>query len=83
MAASNGKRGFDYDVYRLSLQTGELERLTTGNGYATDLRVFADGKTAVFLKWRTNWRATPVKSELYLLNLESHYVTPLKVNGME
>jgi Tol biopolymer transport system component len=83
MAASGGKHGYDYDVYRLDLGTGAIERLTKGNGYATDLRVFANGKTAVFLKWRSDWHATPVKSELYLLDIQSHEVTPLKVSGLE
>jgi Tol biopolymer transport system component len=66
-------------VYRLDLQTGAVERLTKRNGYATDLRVFADGKTAVFLKWRSDHHATPVQSELYLLDLQSHNVSPMKV----
>jgi Tol biopolymer transport system component len=57
MAASDGKHGYDYDVYRLDLGTGTLERLTNGNGYATDLKVSADGNTAVFLKWHSDWRA--------------------------
>jgi Tol biopolymer transport system component len=82
MAASEGRHGYDYDVYRLDLGAGTLERLTKGNGYATDLRVFSDGKTAVFLKWRSDWHATPVKSELYLLDLQSRALTPLKVNGL-
>jgi len=86
MAASNGKRpwsGYDYDVYRLDLEAGMLQRLTDGNGYATDLKVTADGKTAVFLKWRSDWHSTPVKSELYLLNIESHKLTPIKVSGLD
>jgi len=52
MAASNGKHGYDYDVYRVDLPTGSLDRFTNGNGYATGLKISADGKTAVFLKWR-------------------------------
>ena len=84
MAASKGKWGkFDYDVYRLNIDTGALERLTKGNGYATDLRVSADAKTAVFLKWRSDWHATPVQSELYLLDLESHKLSHLKVSGLD
>jgi len=83
MAASDGKEGYDYDVYRLDLGTGGLERLTNGNGYATDLRVFADGKTAVFLKWRLDWHKTPVGSDLYLLDLQSHKLTPFKVTGLD
>jgi Tol biopolymer transport system component len=84
MAASNGKRfsGYDYDVYRVVIETGAVERLTQGNGFASDLRVSADGKTAVFLKWRSDWRGTPVKNELYLLDLQSHRLTSLKISGL-
>jgi Tol biopolymer transport system component len=83
LAASEGRHGYDYDVYQLDLETGALERLTKGNGYATDLRVFPDGKTAAFLKWRSDWHATPITSDLYLLDLQSHNVTPVKVNGLD
>jgi Tol biopolymer transport system component len=86
MAASNGKlpwSGFDYDVYRVDIETGVVERLTMGNGYASDLKVSADGKTAAFLKWRSDWRGTPVKSELYLLDVQSHKLTPVRVGGLD
>lgn len=84
MAASNGKlwRGYDYDVYRMNIETGAVERLTEGNGFATDLRVSTDGKTAIFLRWRSDWRRTPVKSELYLLDVQTHKLTPLKLSGL-
>ena len=84
LAASNGKpgHGYDYDVYRVDIGTAAVERLTKGNGFATDLKVSADGKTAVFLKWRLSWRGTPNKSELYLLDLQTHRLTTLKVNGL-
>jgi Tol biopolymer transport system component len=82
LAATEGRRFYDYDVYRLDLQTGAIERLTKRNGYATGLRVFADGKTAAFLKWRSDRHATPVESELYLLDIQSHNVSPMKVNGL-
>jgi len=83
MAATNGRHGYDYDVYRLDLGTGAVDRLTNGNGYATDLRVFADGKTAAFLKWRSDWRSTPVESSLYLLDVQTHTATSLKVTGLD
>jgi Tol biopolymer transport system component len=86
MAASNGKLPwgrFDYDVYRVDIETGALERLTKGNGYASDLKVSADGKTAAFLKWRSDWRGTPVRSELYLLDVQSHKLTSLRVSGLD
>jgi Tol biopolymer transport system component len=82
LAARDGKRGYGYNVYRLDLRTGGPERLTRGNGFASNLRVFTDGKTAVFLKWRSDWHGTPVKSELYLSDLQTHKLTPLKVNGV-
>jgi Tol biopolymer transport system component len=82
MAASNGKHGYDYDIYRIDLGTKTLERLTNGNGYATNLRVSIDGKTAVFLKWRSDRHATPVKSEPYVLDIESHRLTPLQISGL-
>jgi hypothetical protein len=83
MAGSDGKHGYDYDVYRVNLATGSLDRPTTGNGYATDLKVSADGKTAVFLKWQSDWHGTPVKSEVYLLDVQSHKVTPLRITGLD
>jgi Tol biopolymer transport system component len=59
LAATEGWRFYDHDVYRLDLETGVVERLTKKNGYATDLRVSADGKTAAFLKWSSDRHATP------------------------
>lgn len=82
LAASDGWHGFNYDVYKLDLATRAIDRLTKGNGYATDLRVFPDGKTAAFLKWQSDRHATPVKSDLYLLDLETRTVTLLKVTGL-
>jgi len=82
MAASDGKHGYDYGVYRLDLRTGAIERLTKGNGYATELKVSADGKTAAFLKWRKNWIGEISDAEIYLLDLESRKLTPLKVSGL-
>jgi Tol biopolymer transport system component len=38
MAASNGKHGFDYDVYRVDLGTSSLERLTKGTVMQPALR---------------------------------------------
>lgn len=83
MAASEGRHGYDYDVYRLDLAAGSIDRLTKGNGYATDLKVSADGKTAVFLKWRSDWRGTPTKSEPYLLDVQTRKITLLKITGLD
>ncbi|MGB8060849.1 MAG: hypothetical protein WCF26_02995 [Candidatus Sulfotelmatobacter sp.] len=82
LAASNRIVSYDYDVYRLDLDSGTIERLTKGIGYPTDLRVFADGKTAVLLKWRSDWQGTAVKSRFYLLDLQTHKLTLFKVSGL-
>jgi Tol biopolymer transport system component len=71
-----------YDVYRLKPDTGAIEKLTNRNGYATELKVSADGKTAAFLKWRKNWKLEVTDPEPYLLDLESHKLTPLKISGL-
>jgi Tol biopolymer transport system component len=82
MAASNGKHGYDYDIYRVTVRTGTLEKLTNGNGYATDLKVSADGRTAAFLKWRKNWSGDLVSSQVYLLDLQSRETKPLNISGL-
>jgi Tol biopolymer transport system component len=83
MAASSGHGAYDYDVYKMDIASGSVERLTQGNGFATGLKVSANGKTAVFLKWRlTWWRRTPVQSTPYLLDIQTHKLTPLKVKGL-
>jgi Tol biopolymer transport system component len=82
MAASNGKHGFDYDIYRVDLGTGSLERFTNGNGYAAELKASADGKTAAFLKWRKNWLGELTTNQICLLDLQSRNVTPFRVSGL-
>ena len=82
MAASRGHGAYDYDVYRMEIASGSVERLTQGNGFATGLKVSANGKTAAFLKWRLNWRQTPVENTPYLLDLQTHKLTALKVRGL-
>jgi Tol biopolymer transport system component len=81
-ATGGGKREDDYDVYRLDLETGAIERLTEGNGYAGGLKLFPDGKTAVFLQWRHDRHWTRLGTDLYLLDLLTHKLTPFKVNGL-
>lgn len=82
MAATGGKREDDYDVYFLNLETGTIERLTEGNGYAGCLTMFPDRKTAAFLKWREDRHRTIVGTDVYLLDLLTHQLTLFKVNGL-
>jgi Tol biopolymer transport system component len=82
IAATRGKRENDYDAYRLNLETGTVERLTQGNGYAGALTLLPDGKTAVFLKWREDRHGTIVGTDVYLLDLQTHKLAPFKVSGL-
>lgn len=82
MAASDGRHGYDYDIYRVDIGTGTVDRLTKGNGFASDLRISANGQTAVFLKWRSDWHGTPVKSEVYLLDVQTRELKALKITGL-
>jgi Tol biopolymer transport system component len=77
---SEGTDGYDYDVYAVNLKTGTMEKLTTRNGYSTGLRVSPDGKSAIFVKWSKNWHGTPVRSELYILSLESRELRKLNIS---
>jgi len=81
MAASDGKKGFDNDVYREDLVSNAVEKFTTANGYATDLSVSSDGKTAVFLRWTSRWGSLPNLSRLYTLDMETKRATALNVTG--
>lgn len=83
MAASQGRSGYDYDVYRMEVATGSLEKLTSDNGYSTGLHVSVNGKTAMFLKWKLDWQKTPADSELYLLDLQTHKLTLFKISGLD
>jgi len=82
MAATGRKREDDYNVYRLDLETGAIERLTEGNGYAGGLKLLPDGKTAVFLKWREDKHGMTVGTDVYLLDLQTHNLTLFKVSGL-
>jgi Tol biopolymer transport system component len=73
---------FDYDVYRLNPDTGEIEKLTIGNGYASDLKVSADGNTAVFFKWQKNWLGDLLGNQVYLLDVQSQKLTLLRISGL-
>jgi Tol biopolymer transport system component len=82
MAATDGKHGNDYDVYRMDLGSNVVERLTQGNGYAGALKLFPDGTTAAFLKWREDRHGTTVGTDVCLLDLQTHKVTLFKVSGL-
>jgi len=81
LAATQGTKAFDYDVFRFDLATNTLSKLTVNNGYATDLAISPDGKSAVVLRWTSRWGSNPNLSKVYLLNLNTKAVTPLPITG--
>jgi dipeptidyl aminopeptidase/acylaminoacyl peptidase len=82
LAASEGAKGFDYDVYRLDLATNVVEKLTTSNGYSTNLCLSSDGRVAAFLRWSSRFGSTfPTVSRMYLLDLTTKSLTPLPITG--
>jgi hypothetical protein len=81
LAATNEKEAFDYDVYRLDLATNALEKFTTANGYATNLCVSGDGKTAVLLRGTSRWGSFPNLAKLYSLDLATKHMASLNVTG--
>lgn len=84
LAPTTGTDGeFDYDVYRLNLANNSVEKLTTSNGYATDLCVSADDLNAVCLRWTSRWGSLPNISKMYLLKLTTKSLTPLNVTGTQ
>ncbi len=82
MAATEGRDIFDYDVYRMKLDGGSPERLTEGNGHASGVRPSPDGKVAIFSKWRLDGHKTPISNELYLLDLQTRAISPVKLSGL-
>ena len=73
---------FDYDVFRMNLQTQEIVKLTNRNGYAYGLQVSPNGKTAAFV--RQEWRdGQPGASAIFLLDLGSAAVTPFRITNLE
>ena len=74
---------YSYDVYRLDLETGSIERLTNGPRNTTSLKVFSDGKTAVFIEEHENWHGTPIRSQIYLLDLRTRKLRPLTVTRLD
>jgi hypothetical protein len=72
---------FDYDVFHEFANAGNDEA-DESNGYSYSLRVSPDGKTAAFV--RQKWHdGQPGTSAIFLLDLASGTVTPLRVTGLE
>jgi Tol biopolymer transport system component len=83
LAASEGAKVFDYDVYRFDLTTKKVVKLTSANGYATNLCLSPDGRQALFLRWSSKYGKLPTVSHMYQLELETKRLTALPITGTQ
>jgi dipeptidyl aminopeptidase/acylaminoacyl peptidase len=83
MAASEGKDAYNYDAYRVDLQSRKVQKLTENNGYASDFRLSVGGNKAVFLKWKfSRFQKLPRSFQLQLMDMQSGAVTPVNFAGL-
>jgi hypothetical protein len=73
MAASQGEKGFDYDLYRLEIGSQEVEKLTATKHYATDFVLSSNGQKAAYIVWMgSSWlNAQPLKPSLQILDIQT------------
>jgi len=79
-AAFNKGGKYDYNVYQLDLRTQNVESLTSAKGHAGQLQISRDGQKAVFL--HEDYDRTDGKATVFLLDLKTHDLTPLTINGI-
>ena len=83
MAASEGKNGYGYDIYRVDLPSRRVEKLTENNGYASDFRLSVGGDKAVFLKWKfSRFQKLPRSFQMKLMDMQNGRVTPVNFAGL-
>lgn len=80
-AATNNVTHFDYDIYRMDLQTKKVDRLTRKIGYAYGLQLSRDGKTAIFMRDSSHWFRH--KTEIFLLDVATRKLTPFTIRGID
>lgn len=80
-AATNHLAHYDYDIYRMDLQTQKVDRLTTKIGYAYGLQLSRDGKTAIFMRDSSHWFRG--KTEIFLLDIATRKLTVLTITGID
>jgi Tol biopolymer transport system component len=82
-AATQGKNGYEYDDFRMELSSGNLQKLTTTNGYASDFRLSCGGKKAVYLLWKiSHIQKLPRGYQLQLLDMQTGAVVPVNITGL-
>ncbi len=73
-AASDGDKGFVYEIYRLDLVNSQIKQLTNLHEYLSALQSSPSGKTIIFLSAGPSYSN---QKSLYRLNLDSGVITQL------
>jgi Tol biopolymer transport system component len=81
LGAAGADDKYDYDIYRMDLDTEVVEALTSSNGYAYNLRVSPDGRKAVFS--RDVSRLLGKETENVLFDSATRSAKPLTVSGLK
>jgi Tol biopolymer transport system component len=83
MAASQGAKHYDYDVYRLEIATGSLEKLTATKGYASDFRISRNGETGAFFTWSlSGLNSVPINPSLQIINTKTRAISTVSISGL-
>lgn len=80
-ATSRSWGPFDYDLYRMDLQSHKIERLTKHIGFAYGLQLSPDGKTAIFMRGTSHWFGH--RTEIFLIDVESRRLTSFRITGIQ
>ncbi|HZC24033.1 MAG TPA: hypothetical protein VE866_11890 [Candidatus Binatia bacterium] len=80
-AATDHLAHYDYDIYRMDLQTQKVDRLTRNLGYAHGLQLSRDGKTAIFMRDSSHWFRN--KTEIFLLDIATRKLAPFTITGID
>jgi len=80
MAATEGKDGYEYNVYIVDLASRQVKKLTN-HGYASDFRVSGDSSKAVFLTWKfSRFQKLPRSFQMQLMDLRNGTVAPVHID---
>jgi len=83
MAASQGAKHYDYDVYRLEIATGTLEKLTATKGYASDFRISRNGEAGAFFTWfLSGLNSVPINPSLQIMSTRTRAISTVSISGL-
>lgn len=83
MAASQGAKGFDYDIYSFDIETYGVQKLTSVGGYASDFQLSSNGRVAVYFTWdMSHLNSVPVNPALQLFDIQTRTASPVRMSGL-